>query len=229
MALAAGTIGLYDFEGGLTNDAGGASGTAIGAVSYVATAPWHGSKSVQATTPSLTANNGFSLPSSVLSMPGTVEFTIQTGADVTSNQMVFYLKGVSGERIVCVQVFSGAILVFINENAGTVVSSAVSANTNYYYKVAFDGTQTKVYSGTWTTAGTVTLSLVGTLGIMSFGGTGQPTIAYGLHFNPSAVASFLGVMDWLRVRNVADFSTTVTTDVSGSASGSQFFRRRRSR
>lgn len=205
------TVAYYDFESGalLTNSTGGEALTEVGDIQSVASAACTGSSSAQATTPSLTTNNGFTAPASVLSSTGTAQFSIEVSSDRTSNQHIFYLNGTAGERRVTCYLISGSLNFFVNGIAGTAITHVVAVDTEYIVKMTWNGSSFDAWVGEKSDPCMATLTDVGSLAAPTWGGDGEPTIAYGMHYSPSAVASFIGKIDGLLLTDTYDDTGTV--------------------
>lgn len=211
-AFAPGTTGLYDIEQNLSDTAGTSHGTELRAMSYQTTGAWH-------STYCGGGNGQFSIPAATLpSNSGTIELSYRTGASIpNSSDEIVIGTTVGGTRTLEVYNFGGSAYIYSGAFGWNTAFQATATNTNYYFKITYDAGNIKIYSGTWTVAGTVTLTQV-------FSATGTYTQLAGVnsvtfmrnpvdpnngtYFNP-------GFIDWIRTRNIYDPTTTVTVDPSG--------------
>lgn len=208
------TTGLYDIEQNLSDTAGTAHGTELRAMTYQTTGAWHGTYCGG-------GNGQFSIPAAVLpSAAGTVEFSIRTGASIP-NSSDWIVIGYTGQSR-ALELFNSASSIGIFSVPFSINSAvyALSTNTNYYLKLTWDAGNIKLYGGSWTTAGSVTLvekySTTGTFtglnSINSITFMRNPVLPSDpSYYNP-------GFVDWIRTRNVYDPTTTVTTDPANAAS-----------
>lgn len=202
---------LLDMEQVLVSYTGNYDGTAVGSPTYITTGAWNGSYAIQ----SPTNSDYFTLPITSLGaaakkVSGTVELSIRTGSSVASQYNVFALIDNTGapiSRQVCLYIFNSQFYM-LSEGVYNTAVTAAAADTNYYFKVAWDTTATKIYSGTWTVPRTVTLTLKSTLAAPQFNNN-----TFAFQFMTYLGANhWTGQQDWVRIKPTADFSTTVTVD-----------------
>jgi len=231
VAVEANTLALYFLNGPgptVIDQTGNFNGTEISTVSHPTTpAPWNAPSWLQSTSPLRTGTVGhFTMPNGVVDTGNaSLEFAFETGADVTNSQQIFEVGTTGLTRAFSAYIFGGNVYLF-NEGVANAVAFPVLANTRYYVKFTYDGVNTKVYSGAFTTPGTVTLTLGVTAGAPNYAAAVNKA-RFIQSFN--STSNFLGKIDNVRWRNVTDFSTNVTTDPvnSGSAVSAILQNRRR--
>jgi len=206
--IAPNTTGLYDLEGNLTDSSGlGNNGTLNTTVFYTATNPWHGSQS---------GGGGgiFTIPNSVVGASGSVEFSF-IAPDVGTTKVMFSIATAGGTRTLEIYHSTTNLYMFSNSIAiNNIIKSGLTSGSKVYVKTTWNGTTWKTYAGDWTTAGTVTLTEVGSYASPN---TSSPTTISVCGSVPIS-NGFSGYLDWVRVRNVYDPTTTVTVDPSGASS-----------
>lgn len=202
-AYAAGTTGLYDFEQNLSDTTGVNNGTPSGSVTYGTTnGIWHGTYNLGGTA------NGSILPAAVLGSSGTLEFSWRSPVALTNGDIVWSSKTAADTRSHEIYIFGGQLYAYGNGTNGTnTVFSTPSINTNYYIKDTWQNAVRQIWMGTWTVAGTVTLSKV-----FDSSGCSLTSVSNAYLLTNSLGASGQGNMDWARFRNVYDNTATVTLD-----------------
>lgn len=207
MPIAASTTGLYDLEDNVLDSSGqGNNGTVISGMFYSTTTPWHGAKG---------GGGGgiFTIPTSTLGAAGCVEFSF-IALNPASTKVIFSIATAGGNR--ALEIYHSATNMYAYSNTigvNNAIKAGLNGTSKVYVKTTWDGTTWKVYAGDWVTAGTVTLTEVGTF---SSPDIASPTTISVCGSVPIA-NSFDGYLDWVRVRNVYDPTTTVTVDTSGTA------------
>ena len=203
-AFAPNTKGLYDLEQNLSDTAGTLHGTVNSAITYSTTGVWHGTYSVSA--------GNFTVPASNIGSSGTLEYSVTLPASPANSKALHSIASSAGTRAIEVYYFGGNWYAYGNGVNGTNTNFyAPTANSKYYIKDTWNGTNRQIWVGAWTVAGTVTLT-------RQFNSThtsvASPTFVRFL-FNADGNTGD-HIIDWIRFRDVHDDTATVTVDPTGA-------------
>jgi hypothetical protein len=199
-AYAPNTTALYDFEDNLSDTAGTQHATPVGSVTYGTLGVWSGTKTI---------NGAYcTIPATLIGITGTVEFSARTAA--LANGVVVLGSAQGGARALEIYQFGGQFYAYSAAIGVNAPFLALSSNTNYYIKQTWNASRRIIWGGSWSTAGTVTLTKLTDVANVYMNATAGSSI----HGSYSIGAPWDGAIDWFRVRDVFDDSATVTVDPS---------------
>lgn len=193
---------LFDVEQNVSDTAGSNHGTAV-STTYGTTGAWSGTYA---------ANGGyFSVPTSLVGISGTAEFSYRTAASPANSKGLFGI-GHSTQRALEIYQFGGSLYAFDAYAGVNAAFFSYSANTNYYIKQTWNASRRIIYVGTWTTPGSVTLTKVTDVATTYLSGT-----INGINCRAAfGVPETDGAMDFFAFRNVFDDSATIIAPVSST-------------